>query len=460
MELSFIPSPDVSIVLNALLDILERRASHDTEHATRSIKITPTNITLPTYFSQTDPTPRFIANEQLTLLEKSGLITLTWLPGETNHILHYIKLTQHIIPQRSGADATRNNELFRLLSRTPIADNRAHLESLLLADKFRFQNDWRARAIAYILNQLKAEKSPAPFNLTDANLNFDLLAVLQAVSTLTTETPYRVFSVRVFNDSKRFEGIKNQFVTLARIGNPEWKRIPAEEVLRELNLVANPSYVHLSGDWQFTTDDGEILNLGGFIPSIGFPATQIASLRSVRAESVLCIENLTTFHQYLRPREQGDRFTGKHALADNATSRTPRKAAAVPVGRNTKLHASRERSRRNAVICTYGNPSPAVRCVLRLLPETTSIYLWSDLDYGGFNILSQLRRTVNEHIQPFLMDIETLESNIPRARPLTASDRTNLKRLLLNANLRDVRSIIEHLLERGLKLEQEGVENF
>ena len=86
-------------------------------------------------------------------------------------------------------------------------------------------------------------------------------------------------------------------------------------------------------------------------------------------------------------------------------------------------------------ICTYGNPSPAIRRVLRLLPETTSIYLWSDLDYGGFNILSQLRRTVNEQIQPFLMDIETLESNIPRARPLTASDRTNLKRLLSASRL-------------------------
>ncbi len=460
MEFSFTPSADVTVALNALLDILERRRSRNPaalkphrdnvsevegmEHATctipnaRSIKLTLANLPLPAYFSQTDPTPRLTANEQFIILEKNELLKLTWLPGETGHILQTIALTEH---------ATCNNELFRLLSRTPIADNRAHLESLLLADKFRFRDDWRARAISYILNQLKAEKSPTPFSLTDSNLNLDLLAVLQVLPTLTTETPYRVFSVRIFNDSKRFEVIKNQFVTLARTGNPEWKRIPAEEVLRELNLVANPSYIHLSGDWQFTTDNGEILNLGGFIPSVGFPAAQITSLQSVRAESVLCIENLTTFHQYLRPREQGDRYTGKHALADNAT-------------RNTKLHASRERSRRNAVICTYGNPSPAVRRVLRLLPETTSIYLWSDLDYGGFNILRQLRRTVNEQIQPFLMDIETLESNLPRARPLTISDRTNLKRLLLHSDLRDIRVIIEHLLKRGLKLEQEGVENF
>jgi len=195
-----------------------------------------------------------------------------------------------------------------------------------------------------------------------------------------------------------------------------------EEVLRELNLVANPNYIHFSGNWQLTTINGEILNLSGFTPSVGFPAAQTSSLQSVRAESVLCIENLTTFHQYTQQVDNGTRTT------------------------------------QHAVICTYGNPSPAVRRVLRLLPENVPIYLWSDLDYGGFNILSQLRRTVGEQVQPYLMDIDTLEANIPRARPLTVSDRTHLKRLLLRPELRDVRPVIEHLLKRGLKLEQEGVE--
>lgn len=435
MEVSFIPSPDVAFILNALLDILEHRPSYnlvlretaETEYAARviqqrSIKVTLAALPLPTYFSQADPTPRLIANEQLIHLEKTGLLQLTWIPGEVGHLLQSITLpkteyeTYHPEAERRG----RNKGLYHLLSRTPIADNRSRLETLLLADKFRFQDDWRARAINYILNQLKAEKSPAPFTLTDSNLTLDLLAVLQALPSLTTETPYRVFSVGVFNDSKRFEAIKNQLVSLARLGNPEWKRISNEEILRELNLVANPTYIHFAGSWQFTTTNGEIINLSGFIPSIGFPAAQTSSIQSVRAESVLCIENLTTFHQYT-----------------NGT-----------------------RNPQHATLCTYGNPSPAVRRVLRLLPETTPTYHWSDLDYGGFNILSQLRRTIGKQIQPYLMDIATLESNISRARPLTASDTINFKRLLSRPELRDVRPVIEHLLKRGLKLEQEGVENF
>ena len=318
------------------------------------------------------------------------------------------------------------------------------------------------------MNQLKTEKSPAPFSLTDSNLTLDLLAVLQVLPTLTTETPYRVFSVRVFNDSKRFESIKNQLVSLARLGNSEWKRISNEEVLRELNLVANPNYIHFAGNWQFTTDNGELLNLSGFTPSIGFPAAQTTSLQSVHAESVLCIENLTTFFEYTG--KHVDRYTSKHVQADNGTYHPQAERS----GRNTGLNTHRTlsfdklrtpldhqpngtRTTHHAILCAYGNPSPAIRRILRLLPEATPIYLWSDLDYGGFNILSQLRRFVSEQIQPYRMDIETLEANIPRSRPLTASDKTNLKRLLLRPELRDVRPVIEHLLKRGLKLEQEGI---
>ncbi len=417
LEITFSPSPDVMVVLNALLDIFERRTSQaaklSTEHATRTIKIILGEIALPYYFSQIDPTPRILANEQFTILERAGFLRLGWIPGETGHLLQFAKLqTEHAA------------SIYALIHRSAKTDQRSRLESLLLGDKFRFSDDWRARALRQILTNLRTGKSPAPFSLTDTDLDTDLLTVMEAVPALQTETPYRVFSVRTFNDSKRLDALKNQLVSLARLGNPEWKRLPVEDVLRELNLVANPNYLHLAGKWQFTLSSGEILGLGGFSPALGFPAAQIASLQSVEihAEAVLCIENLTTFHEFVRH--------------------------------------SGTRSPAFAIICTYGNPSPATRRLLRIIPASIPIYHWSDLDYGGFNILSQLRRFVDERVQPYCMDIATLEANYARSRPLTVSDRANLKKLLFRPELRDVHSVIEYLLKRGVKLEQEGVESF
>lgn len=424
MELTFSPSADVAVVLNTLLDILERRKNQ----SERCVRVSIAAINLPTYFSQIDPTPRVTANEQCQILEKAEILNLTWFPGETGHLLQSITLkTEH---------ATR---IYQLLNRPAKTTQQKALENLLLAEKFRFVDDWRARAIHHVLANLRAGKSPAPFSLTDTDLDTDLLALMEALPTLQAETPYRVFSVRVFNDSKRLEAIKNQLVSLARLGNPEWKRLHAEEVLRELNLVPNPTYLHLAGNWQLTLETGEILNLGGFTPSLGFPAAQTAQLQSVNihAQAVLCIENLTTFHEFIKT---------EHATRTNQTP-SPKTEPPPPVACSVF-----------AVICTLGNPSPALRRLLRLIPDSTPIYHWSDLDYGGLNILSQLRRLVRPQIQPYRMDIATLDANYPRSRPLTASDKANLKKLLIRPELKDMREVIAHILKRGVKLEQEGIE--
>ncbi|MBI3163338.1 MAG: DUF2399 domain-containing protein [Chloroflexi bacterium] len=369
-----------------------------------------------------------ITNQQMQTLANANLIQLHWLKGEENHLLESITLrpTPHVSRTTSHALRTTHHELYTLINRTPLSNQRSQLEELLLADKFRFpENDWRARALNQTVDKLRAGKSPSPFSLSAAGFNADLLSALLALSSLQAETPHRVFSVRVFNDSKRFDDLRPALIRLARQANPEWKSLTNEDLLRELNLVANPGYIHLSGNWQFTTIDGEVLSLNSFTPSVGFPAAQIASIQTVaiHADSVLCIENLTSFYQ------QVDRYTGKH-------------------GTRTTHHAT---------ICLMGNPSPAIRRLLRLIPEGIEIKLWSDMDYGGFNILSQLRKQISARVVPYLMDIGTFENHSRLARPLTQRDIRNLKRLLLNPELRDVHLVIEHLLKRGLKLEQEGI---
>jgi len=409
--ISFIPSYDTQVVINALLDIFERREAS----STRAIKVKLREINLPAYFSQQDPEPRMIANQQMQTLADSNLIQLHWLKGEEHHLLESIILpTPHAPP-------TTPHELYTLINRIPISNQRSQLENLLLAEKFRLSfNDWRARALNQILEKIHAGKSPSPFSLSASDFNSDLLAALLALSTLQAETPHRVFSVRVFNDSKRFDDLRPALIRLARQANPEWKSFTNEDLLRELNLVANPGYIHLSGNWQFTTIDGEILSLNGFSPSVGFPAAQVASIQTVavRADSVLCIENLTSFYEFIR-----------------ATRRT------AP----------------HAVICLMGNPSPAIRRLLRLIPEETKIKLWSDMDYGGFNILSQLRKQISARVEPSLMDVSTFEKYAKLSHPLSQTDVRNLKRLALHANLRDVRPVIEHLITHGLKLEQEAI---
>ena len=82
---------------------------------------------------------------------------------------------------------------------------------------------------------------------------------------------------------------------------------------------------------------------------------------------------------------------------------------------------------------------------------------WADLDYGGLRILAQLRAHVSRRFRPYRMDVETLEAHARWAQPLTRGDARNLRRLMRHATLVDMRPVIEHMLARGLKLEQEAV---
>ena len=87
----------------------------------------------------------------------------------------------------------------------------------------------------------------------------------------------------------------------------------------------------------------------------------------------------------------------------------------------------------------------------------TPLRLWADLDYGGFNILAQLREQISPRFEPCLMGVDALEAHACWARPLSRSDERNLRRISRRPSLGDVRPVIDHMLRRGLKLEQEAI---
>jgi hypothetical protein len=400
----------VATIVNHLLDIYERRDGAP-KQAVR-VNLEQLAADLPGYFSQLDPLPRLTTNEQLTALGKSGLLYLTWQPGQAGHLLATVTL-----------DAGRPGPLYTLLNRQPLAEQRNRLRDLLLADRFRLAG-WRQRAVQHTLAQLQAHRSPAPFSLTNDDWNRDLLAALIALPSeaTTEEVPYRVFSVRLFNDSKRFEALKDTVARLARRHQPAWRDLSLPETLRELGLVANPDFLYLSGPWQLVDAEGQVVSLANFYPAVGIPAALAAQVQrvNVAAARVVCVENLASFYELIRHEGPG-----------------------------------------LAALCLWGNPSPAARHLLRRLAETLAgdvpLYLWADIDYGGLNILAHLRQNVSPRFLPHRMDNATLDRFARWGHPLTANDRRNLTRLRQHAALTDLAPVIDHMLLNDLKLEQEAV---
>ena len=221
-SLPFLPSPDVTAILNALLDIYER---HEPGRPfMRAIRVRLDELDLPGYPSQIDPAPRQTANEQFHALAERGFVRLAWLPGETSHLLDAVTLLPNVLPSSFPGWAA---------SRWPPRPPPCATCCWGTVSVCR-RADWRRLAVDHTLAQLRGGKSPAPFSLADPDFNRDLLAALVALDTVTEETPYRVFSVRTFNDSKVFEPMKAALATLARHHGPGWGGLTPEETLREL----------------------------------------------------------------------------------------------------------------------------------------------------------------------------------------------------------------------------------
>ncbi len=411
MDILFNPAADVAAILNHLLDVYERR-----DGAPKQViraRLDDLAGRLPHYFSQVDPTPRVTANEQLLGLERQGWVRLAWQPGQVGHLLAGVILE----PDHAGP-------LYTLLERQPVAELRRRLAELLVGDRFRLDG-WRRRAVEACLAGLRANKSPAPFSLIDEDWNRDLLAALIALPGEATpeEVSYRVFSVRLFNDSKRFEALKDTIARLARRHQPAWQDLSLQETLRELGLVPNPGHLYLYGPWQLIDSFGQVVSLAEFYPSVGIPMALAAGVREARvtARRVVCVENLASFYELIR--HEGDEV---------------------------------------AALCLWGNPAPAVRSLLaalvRTLPADLPLYVWADLDYGGLNILAQLRQQISPRFLPYRMDPATLEAHAYWAQPLSPADRRNLARLRRQPALADMAALIDLMLLREIKLEQEAID--
>ncbi len=87
------------------------------------------------------------------------------------------------------------------------------------------------------------------------------------------------------------------------------------------------------------------------------------------------------------------------------------------------------------------------------LEEGILLRVWTDLDYGGFNILAILRKHVSPCFEPYWIDLETLENHSQWTRSLTKTDDRNLKCLFHHLALVDAKPGIVNLLQRNLKLE-------
>jgi hypothetical protein len=239
-----------------------------------------------------------------------------------------------------------------------------------------------------------------------------LLQAIHGILDLESETFERDFSVRLFGDSKVFDNkIKNKVISiLFEYGDFAEK----STVLHELNLVSNPGHVFFKGSGIITIA-GQTIDISLLHGDMALSTALLQDVEKIEVtgESVITIENLTTFNT----------FDAQNVFA-------------------IYLGGYHNTIRRNFIQKIFEQ-------------NQDKQYLhFGDIDAGGFYILMHLRRKTGVPFRPYKMDVSTLIQNMQYAKPLTDNDRKRLSSLKND----EFAGVIEYMLENNCKLEQEALD--
>ena len=303
-------------------------------------------------------------------------------------------------------NVSKIDQIYAYLDRTPKAEINVQLLSLI--DRY----DVPGALHMFCEEQRKNIKNNKNVECFDGDIEkYEMiLKAIKEIYEVKDETYIRDFSIRVFGDSKAFEGISSKVKSiLYRYGD-----LPDEDtVLEDMNIVKNPGHVYIKGDCIITIG-GQTLDLSRLKGDIAISSELLDAIEKIELTSsrVYTIENLTSFHSFKGP------------------------------GTMIYLGGYHNSHRRNFIRCIYNDNPDA------------EYFHYGDIDAGGFYILLHLRKKTGIDFKPYHMDIDTLRKYQKYTKRLSDNDIRRLKHLIGNG----FDETINYMLEHYRKLEQEALD--
>lgn len=304
-------------------------------------------------------------------------------------------------------------QIYQFLQRVPKAEQ-WEMQRDILEKSATQSNGIAGKFCAAMLKRLSQGKDIEYGLSKDMKLLEDVLLSLVNIERLNEETYIRNFSEMVFHDSKRLQNILNP---ISRILIDYGDGIGEKEtILAQYNLISNPGYVYIKGDWQIYSQ-GQHISVNMFSGGIAVSSDALGAIDRIAAPGgvVISVENLTTYHD------------------------TEEKLGAI-----IYLGGFVNTVRANLLKKLY------------TFEPDASYFHKGDLDPYGFLILENLKKKTGIPFKPLEMDLDTLR-RCHRAgyfRPLGEADRKAMD----SPDLVEYQPILHYMIQNNCKIEQECFE--
>ncbi len=252
--------------------------------------------------------------------------------------------------------------------------------------------------------------------------NAELFQCLDELNLLDELTYVRVFSKKVFNNSKKFEKIYKKKIT-SRMN--EWgeegfyKETPEKDILRLMNLDDYSTTLSVKGALRVKLRDEEI-DYGKFLYGCDITTKMLEEMEILEGQEikkVVTVENKANF-------------------------------VSMPMEKET------------LIIFTHGFLAPLECKVLKelesVLPEETSYYHTGDLDLGGIRIFNFIKNKIFPGLKPMNMDGATYVKYLTYGEIPEVKDIDDYWKKIEKEKREPFDELIDMLLEKKLIIEQEA----
>ena len=388
-------------ILNRLIDMYERRGAFDKDASSlRAIQIEVKKV----YPAYVDRYNHEAYKDINAAIEK--LCVEEFVFAEKNSTGQYSKVRLNIASV---------SECYRKLKRTSIPEQCEKVKKSLA--EYRNSESQIVQAVIKDWFQRLEKYKKLPYDLKyDGKRAREIIRILQAVSKLNSETYIRNFSTALFKDSKRFQKEFRSTVETILFDYTD-EVVEKDDILGFYNLYENPTYVMVKGNVVIQLDTS-VIDVSEMPDGIALSNASLEKIRAVtvKANKVITVENLTTYHDS----DEDD-------------------AVYIYLG-------------------GYHNYSKQLLLEKIYVDNKSREYFHKgDLDVYGFLILENLREKTGIPFTPLMMDVATIERFYKAGlyKELTASDVKVIEEKK-NSKLAAYADVLQFMLDKNCKVEQES----
>lgn len=388
------------IILNTLIDKYEDSLLYRNENQINiTISFKFNKKTIPKYFDELDYQYKEDINEICKNLALNHFIQLVWGKYQEGNIIKQVNL-----------NVEKVNDIYQYLNREEKKSKEENVLAILY--KYKDNENLLGTFVSDMIEKLRLGESVTKYlNINDLNQINDILFSIDQILKQKVEIAKRIFSIKLFNNSKYFESIENKVIKILNdYGNY------SDNILAEQNIVNNPGYVFLKGTGSFKLNE-EIIDLNKINGEIALSSKIVESIEviSLNVNKVITIENLTSFHTYNNNDELIIYLGGflNHLRAE------------------------------------------FLEKIYQFNPNNLFNH-WSDIDLGGFRIYNHLINKTNIPFLPYKMDKETLIKYQDYCMEIKSISYLNsLHELLQDENYQSFLDVIKYMITNKIRLEQE-----